>query len=139
MNSPEVSLEKLKEDLQQKGVKVDALAVLLVGGGEQVLGEGSQREDGLWDVKNPKRLVRLQQMDRSGQGLSISYLIGDFDMVEGGLMHVRPTGYYLLSEIDVPSQGAVLQLYRDFLVRKVEAKAREAGIVIPDKNIKPAR
>ncbi|TXH08006.1 MAG: hypothetical protein E6R04_11740 [Spirochaetes bacterium] len=111
-----------------KGVEVSKLVVVYVGP-DTLIGETNDPNSEVIGLKNPKRIFRLSQM-QSG-GLVLSYMLGDWDFMETGIIYVRPQAWYhLLSEPDSVIE-AVLNLYREFLNRKVLNKAEEAGLVLP--------
>jgi hypothetical protein len=112
----------------EKGVEVSKLVVVYVGP-DTLIGETNDPNSEVIGLKNPKRIFRLSQM-QSG-GLVLSYMLGDWDFMETGIINVRPQAWYhLLSEPDSVIE-AVLNLYREFLNRKVLNKAEEAGLVLP--------
>lgn len=135
------ALDQLKKQLREKRIKVEDLVVVSINAGETIIGElitsQSQGEEktltGPLKVRNPKRIIRLQQM--SQQGLSIQFMVGDLDMLESGTIQVRSNLGYLIEDISVESQTALLHLYRDFLDRKAENRAREAGLHLPTKGL----
>lgn len=131
-------LNELQRELTDKGVNIPRLCVAILGGNDQVFGEivndeGKVNPNEWVYIKDPKRFLRLQQMTQ--QGIVTNFIIGDMDMVESGKARFLPTGFYFISDLGEESQLAMLSLYMNFIDRKREATAREAGLVIPDRNV----
>lgn len=119
-------------ELGNKKINANKLAVLLYGAGEQVLGEledGDYQPGTFIKITNPKRLIRIQQMGQ--QGMSLQFLIGDFDLIESGSMNIVPTGWFWLRDQSPESYEAYIGLLVEFLNRKIRNRAAEAGLVLP--------
>lgn len=131
-------IEELREKIEKSGVRnVDHLAVFVLGANEQVMGEVWDASIGLVNgcrLMNPKRLIRIQQM--TSIGMSISFMLGDFDLIEAGEMTILDAscGYWICDQSDA-SQEALLGLYSDYLNRKSVNQARAAGLQVPDSKI----
>ena len=121
--------DQLISYMKGKGVNVEKLVVAYAGT-DTLIGETENPDTEVIGLTNPKRIFRLSQM-QSG-GLVISYMLGDWDFMETGIINVRPhSWFHLLSEPD-SVVSAVLDLYREFLERKVLHKAEDAGLVLPN-------
>lgn len=129
-------LEEVKKSLTEKKIPVGSLTMLMTANGEQILGEveGSDPRPGeVLVVKNPKRVIRLQQMTQSG--VSISFLVGDLDLLSEGSIKVIAISVYRVMDQSDDSAERILSVYNDYLSRKVAIKAEEAGLVVPDSPI----
>lgn len=128
-------LEKVVAELEEKNVNPDGLCILFIGTGEQVIGwcEGTPIPGQPVDVLNPKRILRLQQVQ--GSGISISLMVGDLDLIEGGKVSLVPQLVAKVRDQNQVSQLSIYELYKEFLDRKVANRAVEAGLVIPDKGL----
>lgn len=124
-------LTRVIAELEEKGVVATGLHILFISTGEQLIGwcETTPRPGEVADVLNPKRIIRLQQVQ--GGGISISLMIGDLDLLEGGKVSVIPQLVCRVIEQSPESQLSVFGLYLEFLARKVANRAVEAGLVLP--------
>ncbi len=121
--------EELAKQLKEKGVDVSRLVVCFIGT-DQILGESTRPvTDAPIAIKNPKRVVRIQQFVEGG--IVISLMIGDLDFVTEGLLFVKPAAEYYVQDQSEESQTNVYESYLDYFKRKVVNKAKEAGIVMP--------
>lgn len=131
-------IDKAVNELAEVGVDAERLAVVMVGN-EQLLGETRQVSfDDPTELKNPKRFARFQQTFKNpdgSQAVSINFMIGDLDLVEGGTVYVRPVLGYFLGDLDERSIESFLNLYVEFITRKAEnlvkMKAEAAGLAFP--------
>ncbi len=125
------SLEELIGELKGS-VDPEKLAVFFIATGEQIMGE-SETDDPkpgeLVKVTNPKRILRLQQVQ--GGGVSISLMVGDLDLLEAGVVSLIPTLVYRVKDQNVDSQLSIYGLYEEYLERKLSNRAVESGIVLP--------
>lgn len=130
-------IEKFKEEL--KGIcDYDQLAVLMIGGAEQLVGEV---EDGTHNdfvgkrvvLKNPKRYMRLQKVAQNGSSVSIDYFIGSLDGVEhdGSKLQVIPVAGYWIKELGPFSQVNFLKILVGFFNHQKINKAMAAGLALP--------
>lgn len=129
--------------LNEMGVDPDKLVILFLSATEMVIGEDLDYQGGpddsyqnylLADVvllKNPKRLTRLQMIDRNTGGLAVEIRFSDFDFLSGGKIEVRHQGGFRLSWLNGESQLTYLKIYVGFLDSRRVAKAKAAGLVIP--------
>lgn len=128
-------LNELTERLAARGVTVKNLAVFVLPG-DQIIGEvdghirvpGSpELIGGVIKLRNPKRLLRLQQA--SQHGLQINFMIGDLDFMDTGFIEIQANVAYYIHWMNAESQIALLNLYYEFLNMK---SADKAGIALPD-------
>lgn len=138
------TLEKLIEELEAKGVHPTKLAIFHVGS-DQILSELAEDDDfesvsehiqkyGFINIDDPKRIIRLQQVQ--GGGITLSFMIGDFDLIEGGEINIAPSLWYRVASQNVPSAISILTLYKEYLERKTMNKAEAAGLVLPQSTIR---
>jgi hypothetical protein len=131
--------EALEQVHKMLGDKVDikTLAVLGLGPAEQIIGEiigePSSLVIGSVKVKDPKRYLRIQQMTQ--EGLSISFMIGDLDMMDSGTVEARPNWGYYVKDMGTRGQTDLLRLYVDFLERRSVNRAKEAGLHLPTRGL----
>lgn len=136
--------KQIEGELRNKKINPDRLAILFFGASDQVLGEVDSTELRLSSnllagapvlLKDPKRLFTLKQQTQ--QGISIQYIIGDFDLIESGEIAVQPTAGYYIKNQSPETYEAYLLLLMGYLERRSEHRARESGLVLP--NVRPGR
>ena len=137
-------VDKLIEELNQKGVVAENLAIFHVGS-DQIMAELEGGDDdfdqlnehiqkyGFVSIDNPKRILRLQQVQ--GSGVVLSYMMGDFDLVERGEVNIAPTCWYRVVSQSPKSIYAILNLYKEYLDRRMQLKAEDAGLVLPERRV----
>lgn len=129
-------LEAVINELKEKGCRPDILTVAFLATGEQLIGEMYASTPGaVLEMTNPKRILRLQQVQNGG--ISISLMVGDLDLLESGKVQLIPQLAYRVRDQSEDSQYAILTLYKEYLDRKRITKAEEAGIVIPSQSVSP--
>lgn len=128
--------EELSQKLEEHGVEVEKLYVIYAGS-EQLIGE---LQDGLFKnneklyLKNPKRVLRLQQV--LPEGVAISFMIGDFDFISSGAVTVMaPTLSYKVLMQPEETKQFILSTYLNYFERKTVHKAQEAGLIVPKAGI----
>jgi hypothetical protein len=119
----------MKSELRQKQVDPLRLVHVIIPG-DNVVGESVGWEGEFMKVKNPKRLIRQQGMV-PGKGLVVSISMVDWDMVDDGVVHVKPIAYVLVSEMSEETQGRYLGIYLGYLEDRKIQRAQQAGIAIP--------
>lgn len=137
------ALDKLIDELEKKGIHPTRLAIFHVGA-DQIMAEMEDDED--FDelsehvekykfvcVNDPKRILRLQQVQ--GGGVVLSYMMGDFDLVERGEINIAPTCWYRVASQSPKSAYAILTLYKEYLDRRMKHKAEDAGLVLPERGV----
>lgn len=136
---PTEKTNQIVGELRNKKHRPDKFAVILLGAGECMLGEVDGDLDTLRkevvEVHNPKRLLSIRQVAQGG--LSVQYLIGDWDLVSGGTVFVRPRGGYWIKDLDAESQEALYGLFMEYLDRKVQNRAAEAGLAVVSARVRP--
>lgn len=122
-------------------------------GGEQVVGEvlddrGELADQGIpnqlvgvsRELKNPKRLVRLQMRDQRTGALTIEFLLGNWDFIEGGTVQVQSSFAYWVKDTSPASQIGLISLFVEMMKRRAEAESRiqrpESSIVLPGLGMK---
>lgn len=133
-------VQKLVEELRNKGVSADHLAVLNITGSEQVIGEvlklstGTPLAGQVVRLKNPKRFIRIQSMQ--GGGLAIQFMIGDLDYIsKGEISVVAPIGYWVVEQ-DFEAQREYFGTMLQYFDRRMKNRAVESGLHLPDTSIK---
>jgi hypothetical protein len=127
-----ISADELHLMLTEKGVETQRLGVFGVIG-EQILGEAEEcpDDDGWIVIKNPKRIIRLQEMGEGGS-FRINFILIEWDLIVGGEIHARPEYHYSLKNLNEESQLRYLGLYAQYFEQKKMAAAARANIVIPE-------
>lgn len=138
-------VEQLKESVK-KYYDFERLAVLMIGGGEQLVGEvdgigdlGSEKQDPSMIVgipvliKNPKRYMRLQKVNQQGTAVTVDYFIGALDGIDhdGSVMQVVSMAAYWVRHLGIPSQINFLKILDGFFKQKMIAKAMASGLALP--------
>lgn len=77
-------------------------------------------------VKNPKRLVRHAQ--QTPQGIAFTLIWADYDLIDEGVIEVRPQAVFFLSWLDAGSQLRYCNGYLNWLEGRVRARAEASGI-----------
>jgi hypothetical protein len=134
----------MEKELEDKGVCTNLLGVVAVGG-EHILGEiveSSLCTTELFDkeflhIKNPKRFVRMQ-FQRNG-AIMVDFLVGDLDLMDSGSIVVKPTLAYALIDQSDNTKYEFYKLYLNYLERRSQARAAEAGLHIPESGIVGAK
>jgi hypothetical protein len=135
-------IDEARFELTRLGVNVDDLVILFLGDNEMALGEyGNRAADPrpslleklppVIQLTNPKRLARLQMMDRTTGAIATDLRLSDFDFVTSGIIEFRHNGGFALSWIDEDSQVKYMSALAGFLESKKVSSAQEAGIIIP--------
>lgn len=123
--------EELIEQLRKRKVVVEDLYVVYAGA-EQLIGElmePTSPEEAIY-LRNPKRVLRLQQV--LPEGVAISFMIGDFDFLSSGWIKVvAPTLSYKVISQPEETQEFILTTYLNYFERKTVHKAEEAGLIVP--------
>jgi hypothetical protein len=128
-----ISIQSLFKELERDGFKnPSALAVIGVVSNEQFIGEVEGEPPDIVGkrlvLRNPKRFLRLQVMHED-QKIAVQFVIGPLDMVEGGFIQVFPAYAYYLKNLEVQSQGAMLELLVEYERKK---RAAESGLIVPE-------
>ena len=140
--------EELELQLELLGVKTEDLTILFTGPNEMILGEDDRKEKraGMWEwlhpviqIKNPRRLTRLQMVDRGSCTLVTDLRLSDFDFVSKGVIEFRHTGGFRLAWVDLESRIKYMESLVGFLENKKLESAQEAGIIIPSVVPNPMR
>lgn len=124
--------------LKEFGLNPDRVAVFAVGG-EQLVGEVLDTGIPAYDrgtltgierrVKNPKRIIRLQNMDQRTGSLTIEFLLGNYDFISEGEIQIQSHFAYWLNKVSVDSQLNIFSLFVGFSDRR---RAQQSGLVIPE-------
>jgi hypothetical protein len=136
-------VNKVIDELKQRGVIAKNLVIFHVGS-DQIMAELHEDDDfnhineklkknGFICIHNPKRILRLQQVQ--GNGVILSYMMGDFDLVEQGQINIAPTCWYRVVSQSPKTVLAILNLYKEYLDRKVHLKAEDAGLILPERRV----
>lgn len=140
-------LPTIHKELEKFKVDPDVLLVVFLGDTEMVLGEllydeefekGGKTHPSIFQVadyvaiENPKRLTRLQLVNRETNQIALQIQFGDFDMISNGVIEVKPTGGFFLDWCDYATQLRYCKGYLNFLEGKRRASARAAGLVLPN-------
>lgn len=131
MSDPSVyeSLAELKSALKEKKVSVEELYVFYLGNLEQIIGKSFEPAPGaICTVEDPKRVIRITQVQ--GNGLSISMMVGDLDLLEAGKVKLIPQIVYKVTEQSDESQLAILTMYSEYLGKK---SVPASNLVIPQR------
>lgn len=143
-------LEQLKSELGEKAA-FDRLVVLMIGGGEQLVGEFDSSFQPVVDpysktvddpirivgtsiqIKNPKRYMRLQKVAANGSAVSVDYFIGALDGIDedGSVMQVEATAGYWVKHLGVPSQISFLKILNGYFKHRMMNKAMASGLALP--------
>ncbi len=123
------------EELTKLGVVPERLAVLGIGE-TQIMGEVENLVlNSEVSVLNPKRIIRMQQtMVSKATGdvqIAINFMVGDLDLVAGGIVRVWPNFGYKLSDIEEDSASELMALYLQFYERKRSQRLANVGIALP--------
>lgn len=130
-------IEELEKELISKGVDVEALHVAYVGT-ESIIGELDDESEGVLMLKDPKRVLRLQQV--LDGGIAISYMVTDMDFMTSGLVCVKPNIHYPVFNQPEETKANIYESFIEYFKRKVINKAKEAGILLhPSVNPSPFR
>lgn len=132
-------LEALQNELKEKGVDTERLAILMLGG-EQILGEVQEvmplgtLVGGLLRVKNPKRYMRLQRMTPDGSAMAVDVFVGGLDLIDddGSEIQLLPVGGYWLKSLGPSSQRELMNTLLMFFKHKLMARVKKAGLITPD-------
>lgn len=144
----EAELDKVHEDLKKFNVSAEALLVCQMSAQELILGEvyklddfvspdpyATVKENRVYSVfekqefvavKNPRRLVRTAQ--QTPQGVVFTLIWADYDLVDEGVIEVRPQAVFFLSWLDAASQLRYCKGYLNWLEGRVKARAEASGI-----------
>lgn len=139
MNSKaNAELEQLRAYLSDKGVDTQSLGVWTVAANELALGECSVKSPDApgpfqATIANPKRFYRLTQVGPGG--MSINYMIGDWDLIDQGFLDVNASAMYYLRHQSIQAQIDTLNLYKQYFERRAAARVLEAGLVTPSSSI----
>jgi hypothetical protein len=135
MDPKKILLSQLIEDLRQKGVTYSRL-VVVSDGNEQFIGEEptAERLAGReLTLYNPKRFVRFEMRNPQNPGMVyIDFMMGDLDMIDSGMIQIKPTIGYWINQQSIDCQINMSKLYLEYFERRVKTKAAEANLVIPD-------
>lgn len=136
-------LEGLRERLKDK-VDLSKLAVLMLGGGEQLIGEveASMRmeaddEDLLVGVpvlvRNPKRYMRLQKVTSDGKAVQVEFFVGALDGIDEdkSLMQVVASAGYWIRQLGPLSQISFLKILNGYYQNRLANKAAALGLAVP--------
>lgn len=105
--------------------------VIVHAGADQIIGELlSVHSDGGMDIKNPRRILRLQQVEPSG-AVVFGLMIADFDFIAEGTLTAYPDVKYHVREQSESSKISIYSALIDYFDRKVENQAQDAGLVLP--------
>jgi hypothetical protein len=127
-----ISPDEMKAKLREAGIEVETLVVAGVGT-EQVMGEAEAAYDPaqIWfHIKNPRRLIRLQQMAEGG--FRVEFALIDWDLMVGGRMSCQPSFFFRLGDLDAESQERYMGLYLGYLEHKKMERLAKSNIVIPE-------
>ena len=127
-NRNDQTLEQMKTELREKRVDPSRLTHVVVPG-DNLVGELVGWEAEFMKIKNPKRLVKQQNMV-PGKGLMVSISMVDWDLVEEGVIHVHPITYVPIRDMNAETQRRYYGIYLGYLDDKVIQRARAAGIEI---------
>lgn len=129
-------LQRLEQLLRNHDMDPNKLWVFVLTGGEQILGTVCEEAYGSpaiagksFAIKNPKRILRIQRMEKTG--LTIELGVVDFDFIEGGTMHVQAPAVYRVQDLSEPSKFHLYQLIRVYIEGRREASAAQAGLTLP--------
>ena len=134
MSTIKEEMESAKKDVEGLGVKTDKLYIVYYGAGDSLLGEvlidpsAGQRVT----LISPRRILRMQQA--SNGGLIINFVLGHFDLMEGGggIIDVLPTVVWKVDMQPPVMQLNVYSLLLDFLEKEKLRTATEAGLILPN-------
>ncbi len=123
-------LEEMKSELRQQGVDVERLSIVTAVG-DIIVGEVQRwSEDGMVDLKNPRRLVRAQMM--GPEGMTMKFQIIDWDLLVSGTISVHPQVFCSLKTTDEETQARYFTLYLGYLEGKKLSRAQAAGLHLPN-------
>jgi hypothetical protein len=141
----ETTSERLKElvkELREKKVDAERLVIVMLGGGEQLIGELAPHhwadfatgkisgEDGWVNLVNPKRFMTMRK--QRGTEMTVEFIISDLDMMSSGMIHLRPRGWYdIVENMDDKGAEDTLSTYMNFLQQKALLSAMNSGLAIP--------
>ena len=139
-------VETLKKEILEKGkINIDRCVILLCNG-EQIIGELPEEEplcirsEGFTKIRNPKRVMRLQQIDKSSGSIVTNFVVGDYDLMEGGSLMVRAEAWTTFEMLSEAAQKNFVMLMKDVIANKMREKAAEAGLVTPPPSlVRPIR
>lgn len=132
-------VEQLKKELLERGkINADEL-VMIIAGNEQIIAEWKDTENNLkvlemsraMKVKNPKRFLRIQQMDQRSGAIITNFVVMDYDFIEGGELLVYPMAWSTFGMMDKASQENLLKIMLNMTENKARERAAEAGIISP--------
>ena len=138
-------LETVHHDLKANGIDPEGLMVVTIGEAEMLIGECYDQKEYLVDgshssifqrapfvsLKNPKRMTRIQGMNRQTGQISVQLQFGDLDFVGGGIIEVRPLAAFFLDWCDFGTQVRYCRAYLGYIEGKKKAMAEAAGIILP--------
>src|SRR5258708_7539245 len=125
-----IKLDTLIAELEDKKVSYSDLVVCNVGN-ETVLGEvvGTLVVGASVTIKNHKRFMRLQ-VPRDGL-LMIDFLVGDYDLIDEGVILIKPSIAYRVLDQSVLAQTDFCRYYLSYLEKRVMTNAMAAGLSLP--------
>lgn len=124
-----MTIDKMMTELTGVGVDVSKLSVFYTGT-DQILGEAETNKDyPSFIVKNPKRVIRMQQMERNG--LILTYLVSNLDLMQDGELRLTPHAWYRVRDQPEETQRVVFGLYLEFFERRAQQRIAESGLVLP--------
>lgn len=136
-------IEQLEEHLGDKGWNVHRFASFVISHNEQIIGElpedtcNTEMEALLGrdciQILAPKRFIRIQQMSPSTGAITITTMLGGFDLLsdQGSHIWVKPLSGYKWRDQDDESYLALLTSFAEYLERQVIGRAEEAGLKLP--------
>jgi hypothetical protein len=140
------ALDEAHQMLREAGIQPEALAVCMVGS-DTLFGEVYQHESFLEDgskkfhaslfevtgwisIKNPRRLSRRVMVDPNTGAEMFHTAFTGFDLVEEGMIELRPNGFFFVDWLSNHSQLLYCKGYLGFLEGMRRARAKAAGITI---------
>lgn len=134
-------LDAMKKHLLEDGkINIDRCVMVLCNG-EQIIGEIDESQplecpaNGYVELKDPKRVLRIQHMDKASGSIVTNFVVGDFDLVEGGRMKVKADAWVSFPMLSFRSQKNFVSLMRDVVANKMRERAAEAGLVTPSPSL----
>jgi hypothetical protein len=138
-------LDTIHADLKKEGVEPTGLMVVTVGEAEMLIGECYDHGDYVVDgthssifqrgpfvsLKNPKRMTRLQAMNRQTGQVSVQLQFGDLDFIGSGIIEVRPVAAFFLDWCDYGTQVRYCKAYLGYIEGRKKAMAEAAGLILP--------
>lgn len=125
----------MKSELRQKHVDSHRLIHAIIPG-DNVVGELQGWDGEFLKLKNPKRLAKSQGVI-PGKGAVISISLIDWDMVDEGIINLKPIAYFLIRDMNEATQKRYFGIYLGHLQDKIIQSAKNAGIEIAGMNQLP--